>query len=71
MGEMENKAAGAAPIRQSDLRAGGTETAAYIAELTGDLALLARRNGFDTLAYLLDIARLEADNIRTSGRCRT
>ena len=37
------------------------EVAAYMAELTGELALVARRHGFDTLAYLLDMARLEAE----------
>ncbi len=33
----------------------------YIAELTSDLARLARENGLTELAYLLDIARLEAE----------
>ena len=35
--------------------------AAYVADLTGELALVARRHGLDTLAYLLDMARLEAE----------
>lgn len=38
------------------------EVAAYMAELTGELALVARRHGFDTLAYLLEMARLEAES---------
>ena len=36
--------------------------AAYIEDMTRDLAALAKRNGLDTLGYLLDIARLEAEN---------
>lgn len=38
-------------------------TAAYIGALVDELAKLARRNGLDTLAYLLEMARLEADQI--------
>lgn len=38
------------------------EAACYVAEMTGDLAMLARRAGLDTLAYLLEMARLEAEN---------
>ena len=34
---------------------------------TRDLAGLARRNGLDTLAYLLDIARLEAESAEKSA----
>jgi hypothetical protein len=37
------------------------EAATYIAELTSDLAKLARGSGFSELAYLLDIAHLEAE----------
>ena len=33
----------------------------YIATMTEELALLARRNGLETLGYILDMARLEAD----------
>ena len=46
-------------------RSGGGErkaAAAYVAELSGDLATLARRHGFDALGYILDMARLEAEN---------
>ncbi len=38
-----------------------TEAAAYIASLTGELASIARRNGLSTLGYLLEMARLEAE----------
>ena len=37
--------------------------AAYIAELTSTLAVLARSQDIGTLAYLLDLARLEAETI--------
>jgi hypothetical protein len=35
--------------------------ALYIAELTVELGQLARANGLDALGYILDMARLEAD----------
>ncbi|MGA2895626.1 MAG: hypothetical protein ABSE22_22425 [Xanthobacteraceae bacterium] len=47
--------------------ANGKETpdsvATYIASVTDELAKLARRNGLDTLGYILEMARLEADQI--------
>jgi len=36
--------------------------AAYIAELSANLASIARQHGLDTLSYVLDMARLEAEN---------
>ena len=39
------------------------ETARYIAELTADLWVLASRQGLQTLASLLEIARLEAETV--------
>ena len=36
------------------------ETAHYVAEFTAELAYLARRSNLDLLAYMLDMARLEA-----------
>jgi hypothetical protein len=41
---------------------GRPEAAAYIAALSADLIEIARDNGLDALAYLLDMARLEAAN---------
>ena len=38
-------------------------TASYVATLSGDLATLARHHGMATLGYLLDMARLEAENV--------
>ena len=40
---------------------GARDAAGYIAELTADLARLARESGFKELAYLLEIARMEAE----------
>src|SRR5688500_20087934 len=36
--------------------------AAYVAELSADLATIARRHGLVALGYILDMARLEAEN---------
>jgi hypothetical protein len=43
-------------------------TAAYIADLTGNLARLARRNGLPTLGYILDMARVEAEASSAGAR---
>jgi hypothetical protein len=37
--------------------------AEYIATLTRELAQIARRNGLDALGYILEMARLEADQV--------
>jgi hypothetical protein len=37
------------------------EAAAYIATLSGEMASIARRHGLNTLGYLLDMAKLEAE----------
>jgi hypothetical protein len=37
--------------------------ALYIASLAEELARLAKRHDLDALAYILDMARLEADNV--------
>ena len=37
--------------------------ARYIASLTEELAKLAARNGLETLGYILEMARLEADEV--------
>ena len=42
--------------------------ASYIATLTADLAAIARGHGLDTLAYILDMARLEAENVNSRGK---
>ena len=48
------------------------EAAAYIATLSAELAVMARKNGMSTLGYLLDMAKLEAEQVvrlnRVQGR---
>jgi hypothetical protein len=60
---MSSEASGEANRAQSPGAA-----ALYIGALTTELARLARRHRMDMLAYLLDMARLEADQIaKNSG----
>lgn len=51
---------------------GPGEAAQFLAGHLADLVMLARRHGLETLAYLLDMAKLEADEAvrRSSGRQR-
>jgi hypothetical protein len=44
--------------------------AAYVAQLSADLAEIARRHGLDALGFILDMAQLEAENVarRVNGR---
>ena len=46
------------------------EVALYIGSIAEELARLAKNHDFDALAYILDMARLEADQVskRFSGR---
>jgi len=68
----------AEPARQTKLQNGDrsqgnheacrrAETASYIADLTGDLAVMARKSGLDSLGFILEMARMEADNIVRHG----
>ncbi|MBV1698234.1 MAG: hypothetical protein KGQ47_07760 [Hyphomicrobiales bacterium] len=43
--------------------AGVPEAALYIASLADELARLAKSHDLETLAYILDMARMEADQI--------
>ncbi len=43
-------------------------TAAYITDLSADLARMAREDGLATLAYLLDMARLEAQSLAQQSK---
>ena len=52
---MANQGASAGPWNR-------TVVANYVATLSGELATLAKRNGLDTLGYLLEMVRLEAEN---------
>ena len=40
-----------------------TQVANYVATISSDLATMARRSGLDTLGYLLEMVRLEAENV--------
>jgi hypothetical protein len=42
----------------------------YIASLVMELALIARSQGFDTVGYLLDLVRLEAEEVARGGNGR-
>ena len=45
------------------------QAAVYVAGLTAELATLVRRHRLDTLGYLLDMARLEAEEtVQRAGR---
>jgi len=52
------KAAGATQSGPADRAA----AASYVAELSAELAALARQHGLEALGYILDMARLEAEN---------
>jgi hypothetical protein len=39
----------------------------YVATLSADLAIMARRTGLETLGYLLEMVRLEAENASRDG----
>jgi len=60
------------PIGKTDEPADRTAAASYVAALAGDLAAIARQHGLETLGYILDMARLEAENesrpARSNGR---
>ena len=55
--------AGALKARERGDRSVDRAAAAnYVAELSAELASLARQHGLDALGYILDMARLEAEN---------
>jgi hypothetical protein len=62
---MDNSGSGQRPERD------GAAAADYVAELTAELAVLARRHGFDALGYILDMAHLEAENVNRHARGRS
>jgi hypothetical protein len=52
------------PIKEPKPEPGNSDqaaVAAYVAALSCDLAVLARRHNLDTLGYLLDMVRVEAE----------
>lgn len=54
---------GIAMSEQSEEPAARTAVASYVATLSTDLATMARRTGLDTLGYLLEMVRLEAESL--------
>lgn len=51
-------------------REGRDDTAAYIAAMCAELGRTAHRHHLDTLAYILELAKLEADNERHTKAVR-
>lgn len=49
---------------------GPNEAARFVSETTAELAQLSRRHGLDMLAHLLEMARLEADDIARRSASR-
>ena len=47
---------------------GRSAVASYVATMSADLASLARRTGLDTLGYLLEMVRLEAESTSRNGQ---
>lgn len=47
---------------ESEQSADPTTAADYIAQLTAELAKVARQHGLDALGFILDMARLEAES---------
>lgn len=47
---------------------GGPKAAAYIAALSAEMTVIAHENGLETLAYLLDMVRLEATSTADAGK---
>ena len=48
--------------KASDENGNRTVVAKYVATLSADLATMARGSGLDTLGYLLEMVRLEAES---------
>jgi hypothetical protein len=61
---MTNNVNVSAAQARSNAESDRAAAATYIAELGAELATLARRHGLNTLGYLLDMARLEAEEVR-------
>jgi hypothetical protein len=55
---MQRRTGGEAPPPESP-----TAAAVYIGTLTEELAQMAKRHGLESLRYILEMARLEADQV--------
>jgi hypothetical protein len=53
---------------QTDEPGNRTAVASYVATMSADLATMSRRTGLETLGYLLEMVRLEAENSRNGAR---
>jgi hypothetical protein len=62
-----NDVSGAEDSARPGLKMSPAETAQYVAEFSAELSYLAREANLDLLAYLLDMARLEAIRAVQSG----
>ncbi|MBV9346816.1 MAG: hypothetical protein JO245_02455 [Pseudolabrys sp.] len=59
------------PIAQPPSPDDSASAADYVASMSEGLAVIARRHGFTALGYILEMARLEAENISAQGSGRT
>ncbi len=50
-------------INENINESGGSAVASYVASLSADLAGMARATGLETLGYLLEMVRLEAESV--------
>ena len=67
MGQSAKAAAARKPGPTEQAPHGRMSTASYISAISADLALMARRDRLETLAYLLDMVRLEAEGAAQAG----
>jgi hypothetical protein len=50
---------------------GRSAVASYVASLSADLAGMARKTGLETLGYLLEMVRLEAESVTRNNATTT
>ena len=56
--------------RPDDRPGSQTAVASYVATLSADLAVMARRTGLDSLGYLLEMVCLEAEDLAQPAQRR-
>ena len=52
---------------QTEEPGNSTAVASYVATMSADLATMSRRTGLETLGYLLEMVRLEAESSSRNG----
>jgi hypothetical protein len=67
-GQGEMTTGGTGPEDEFEGHPSAQEAARYIADVTGGIALIARKAGLEVLAYILDMARLEAEETAERGK---